>query len=159
MSLGRSRRLGVKVRGRLHTPPPSSQVLCSNLASSSAFACSETPPSLGWGSHNRVGIRISWGALNSIDFWVPPEIYHSEYCLVGPGICLFDFCLFVCLARPQGLQDLSSPNRDWTWALAVKAQNPSHWAARKFLNSVLLKCLRWFCQVDRYRNSPATSVS
>ena len=30
------------------------------------------------------------------------------------------------------LSDLSSPTKDQTWALAVRAQNPNHWTAREF---------------------------
>ena len=34
---------------------------------------------------------------------------------------------FVCfVAMPHGLWDLSSPTRNWTWAMAVKTQNPNH---------------------------------
>ena len=36
-------------------------------------------------------------------------------------------CLFVCLlAMLSGLQDLSSPTRNWTRTTVVKAQNPNH---------------------------------
>jgi len=41
--------------------------------------------------------------------------------------------LFIYLAAPRGLQDLGSPTRDWTWVMAVKAQNPNHEAARETL--------------------------
>ena len=33
---------------------------------------------------------------------------------------------------PPDLQDLSSPSRDWTWALIVKASSPNHPIAREF---------------------------
>ena len=35
-------------------------------------------------------------------------------------------------ATPYGLQDLSSPTRDQTQTLAVKAPSPNHWTAREF---------------------------
>ena len=31
---------------------------------------------------------------------------------------------FICIHMQCGLRDLSSPNRDWTWAVAVKAWHP-----------------------------------
>ena len=36
------------------------------------------------------------------------------------------------MAAPRGFRDLSSPTRDGTWALVVKAQSPKHWATREF---------------------------
>ena len=42
------------------------------------------------------------------------------------------FAVLSCLAAPRGLRDLSSPIRDRTWAMAVKAQSPNHWTAREF---------------------------
>ena len=33
---------------------------------------------------------------------------------------------------PRGLWDLSSPTRDWTRDLAVKAPSPNHWTTREF---------------------------
>ena len=44
--------------------------------------------------HTWVGIRISWGALNSIESWVPAEACYLEYCQVGPWI-LFVFCFIL----------------------------------------------------------------
>ena len=44
-------------------------------------------------------------------------------------------CLFV-LAEPWGLQDLSSPTRNWTQAMAVKVPSPNHWTAREFPISI-----------------------
>ena len=38
--------------------------------------------------------------------------------------------LLVCV--PRGLQDLSSPTKDLTRALAVKAPGPNHWTIREF---------------------------
>ena len=42
------------------------------------------------------------------------------------------------LAMLHGLWDLNVPTRDWTWAMAVRAWNPSHWTSRKFLCSATL---------------------
>ena len=39
---------------------------------------------------------------------------------------------FFFLAASQGVQHLNYLTRDQTQALAVKAQCPSHWTARKF---------------------------
>ena len=42
---------------------------------------------------------------------------------------------FVCfVAMPHGLWDLSSLSRNWTWAMAVKTQNPNHWSTRQLPN-------------------------
>ena len=49
------------------------------------------------------------------------------------------------LAAPRGLWDLSSPTRDWTQTMAVKAQNPNHLATRE-LPAFL--CLTYFTQYD-----------
>ena len=38
---------------------------------------------------------------------------------------------FFCLAMPHGLQDLSSPTRDATQAIVVKAWSPNHWTTRE----------------------------
>ena len=46
------------------------------------------------------------------------------------------YSLFVVVGRPRSLQDLSSPIRDWTWAMAVKAPSLNQWAARE-LPSIL----------------------
>ena len=40
----------------------------------------------------------------------------------------------------NGLWDLSTLTRDWTWALAVKMLSPNHWTARKFP-------IKWFGEV------------
>lgn len=74
---------------RALTPSPPSQALAQILEVwgwyfNGACPCLETSPPHGKGSPTSLGIRISWGALNNIDCWVPPEIYHSEYCWVGP---------------------------------------------------------------------------
>ena len=43
------------------------------------------------------------------------------------------------LAMLRGLQDLSSPTRDWTWATAGKAPGPNHWTARELPVSLFFK--------------------
>ena len=40
--------------------------------------------------------------------------------------------LFIFMSWPQGLWDLSSPARERTLALAVKAPSPNHWTTREF---------------------------
>ena len=54
---------------------------------------------------------------------------------------------FFFLGMLCGLQDLSSPARDQTWALPVKVLSPNHWARRELpmqedLNEGNLKCYR-----------------
>ena len=51
-------------------------------------------------------------------------------CVIGIFLFLFKKNIFTTCC---GLQDLSSPNRDWTWATAVKALNPTCWTTREFL--------------------------
>ena len=53
----------------------------------------------------------------------------------GAGLyfILFFFPFLSFLAMLRGLWDLSSPTRDRTRALAVKAQSPNHWTARNSL--------------------------
>ena len=42
------------------------------------------------------------------------------------------------LAAPHGLQDLSSPTRDWTQATAVETLSPNHWTARELPERLFL---------------------
>ena len=44
-------------------------------------------------------------------------------------LCVCGFSFFVML---RGLQDLSSPTRDLTWATSVKVWSPNHWPAWEF---------------------------
>ena len=73
------------------------------------------------------------------------ELSSLFICLSLDLFCInliWDFC-FV-LAMPNSLQDLSSPTRDWTWALAVKTLSPNHGAAREFpYIDLILKWARW----------------
>ena len=43
------------------------------------------------------------------------------------------------LTIPHGLQDLSFPIRDWTWAMAVKESNPNHWTTGELPGVWILK--------------------
>ena len=45
----------------------------------------------------------------------------------------FTLYLFIYLAVPYGMWDLSSPTRDRTQAMTVKAQSPNHCVTRKVL--------------------------
>ena len=40
--------------------------------------------------------------------------------------------IYLSITLLGGLWDLSSPTRDWTWALAVKAPSANPWSARAF---------------------------
>ena len=44
---------------------------------------------------------------------------------------------FFFLVATHGLQDLSSPTSDWTWATAVKELNPNRYSTRKLPNCTL----------------------
>jgi len=44
----------------------------------------------------------------------------------GSSIVYIRKLFFIFLAQLDGLQDLSSPDRDWTQAVAMKAWNPNH---------------------------------
>ena len=44
----------------------------------------------------------------------------------GSSIVYIQKLFFIFLAQLDGLQDLSSPDRDWTQAVAMKAWNPNH---------------------------------
>ena len=61
---------------------------------------------------------------------------------------------------PWGLRDLSSPIRDWTWALTVKAPSPNHWTNQgtpswslynEHLPNIVLhiSCLKAFSSLER----------
>ena len=80
-----------------------------------------------------------------VSLWCPtlcnPMDYMSPTRLLCPWNCLYNCkftkmslnCIpFFFLVTPHSLWDLSSLNRDWTRALAVKAPNPNHWSAREF---------------------------
>ena len=56
----------------------------------------------------------------------------------GP-LCVF---FFFFLAALCSLRDLSSPTRDWTWALEVKAPIPNHWTLREFPVCILFLILK-----------------
>ena len=64
-------------------------------------------------------------------------VSQMPYCLVsnkrcwGAGDVFGLWGFFGCTPR-LGLQDLCSPTRDWTWAIAVKVPSPNHWTTRKF---------------------------
>ena len=47
----------------------------------------------------------------------------------------------VCTCGSQTLWGLSSLTRDWTWAMAMKAQNPNHWATRELPKHVYSSAL------------------
>ena len=57
----------------------------------------------------------------------------------------------------HGLRDLTSPTRDWNWALAVRVLNPNHWTTRKFPGKDCLKvgtrifCVPCICYSAKYR--------
>ena len=57
------------------------------------------------------------------------------------------FYYFIFLATPRGLWDLSSPTRDWTQALAVRARSPNHWTTREFPSFILYLNLSSICKL------------
>ena len=57
------------------------------------------------------------------------------------------------LAMQHGLRDLASPTRDWTWAMAVKAQNPNHYATRELPGSMFkMQIPQLLCQIFWFVN-------
>ena len=75
-----------------------------------------------WGyySHRLQLLPISW-RLSNLD---------QRSIRLTPQQFLF-ICLFV-LAKKLGLQDLSSPKRDWTQTPAVNVLSPNHWTTGEF---------------------------
>ena len=60
-----------------------------------------------------------------------------NFCLTfSPGLAFFFF-----LAVPHSLWNPSSPTRDQTWAMTVKAQSLNHWTTKEVPNFLLLFCL------------------
>ena len=60
------------------------------------------------------------------------NLYISNSAGVTTCSVVLFVCLFFFLAAQCSLWDLSSPTRDQTQALAVKARSPNHWTAREF---------------------------
>ena len=94
------------------------------------------------GLNNKAYISCSYGNWKSkikvlvdlVSSEVPPlDLQTAGFSLLTHVVfplCKHAFRVYVqlsfLLAAPCGLWDLSSPTRGWTWAKAVKAQNPSH---------------------------------
>ena len=71
----------------------------------------------------------SW-AISHNSSW----IVKSKTSLAGAKLSIFKLFLF----PPQGLQDLSSPTRDWTRAHSSESASPNHWTVREFLRHALI---------------------
>ena len=94
-----------------------------------------------------------------LDPWCTWIIFVCKICEIKIQLQFFLMCLFIVpvlfffklvyfLATPQGLWDLSSPTRDWTWATAVKAKHSNHSAIREHLSQYhLLKGLFFPCWI------------
>ena len=81
-------------------------------------------------------------------FRVAMVVLITQECTVLQNALNSTLYYFYCLAALHGLQDLSSSTRDQTVPLAVKAQSPNHWTARKFpelysLNECLLSDINY----------------
>ena len=61
------------------------------------------------------------------------SVYVYDLCVCG-CVCVWPCCVAFFVSR-----GLSSPTRDWTWALEVKAQNPEHWTSRNSSHIKILK--------------------
>ena len=72
---------------------------------------------------------------------LPHNTEQSSLCYtVGP--CWLPILnIAVCTCGSQTLWGLSSLTRDWTWAIAMKAQNPNHWATRELPKHVYYSTL------------------
>ena len=46
--------------------------------------------------------------------------------------------IFFFFATPCGLQDFSSPKKDWIQVMAVKAPHPNHWTTRELLDLLII---------------------
>ena len=57
--------------------------------------------------------------------------HWSVWVFLDLDLIIFLNFIYLFIAVPCGLQDVRSQTRDWTQALAVKAQNPNHKAARE----------------------------
>ena len=68
-------------------------------------------------------VRYSWAHPAQHISYVMPFIFGNKE---------FNFLFFATL---QGLWDLSSPTRDRTWTLALKAAHLNHWTTREFLGN------------------------
>ena len=72
-----------------------------------------------WEVHGTVLCVFMYGQYFSQEFWFVC-ILKNLFIYLNPFGCA------------TGLQDLSSPSRDWTWALIVKPPSPNHPIAREF---------------------------
>ena len=66
--------------------------------------------------------------------WGRGEMMASELTRIKEGFFFFIFLAFVFF---NGLQDVNSPTRNWTWAQAVRLPSPNHSTAREFLSPYL----------------------
>ena len=62
---------------------------------------------------------------------------------------------FLWFTGPRGLQDLSSPTRDWTWALGSEGMSINHWTQGP-KKDVLLIIGDWNAKVGSQEISGAT---
>ena len=73
---------------------------------------------------------------SQILFWFPQRRSNSP-------TATYHKCNFF-LVVLYGLQDLSSPTRDWTQAMAMRAWNPNHYATRELPQEYNFRLMMWF---------------
>ena len=86
-------------------------------------------------SHRHLLVTISSAFYSLNCFWkeYKRDILYGKFFLKIPVHKNFIYLfIFNFLAMLQYLQDLSSPTRDWTQTMPVKATNPNHWTTRGF---------------------------
>ena len=77
----------------------------------------------GWDTHRKLWIQRSWTL----------PVYRERMQIPGAKFIVWFSGLLFCFLWPYCVACgiLNSPNRDWTWAPAVKALSRNHWTARE----------------------------
>ena len=71
--------------------------------------------------------RLLWITVHILKLW-STGIFHYLIVLIIETALFF-------LPKSLGLQDLSTPTRDWIWVLARKVQSPDHWTTKRIPTS------------------------
>lgn len=87
----------------------------------------------GWDTHRKLWIQRSWTL----------PVYRERMQIPGAKFIVWFSGLLFCFLWPYCVACgiLNSPNRDWTWAPAVKALSRNHWTAREVPRFLLELCL------------------
>ena len=74
-------------------------------------------------------------------------LFQAEICI---NLC-FIICIYLFLAVPLSLWDLSSLTRNWTKSTAVKVPSPNQWTTREFPLTFALDYAIFLCILSRSR--------